>query len=242
MPNSISQPVNQTKRTHLKTWQWIIPLILLATLVGGYFVYQNYFLQKTTREIPASAPAANQSTEAPEAVKEDDFWKAIRDIASIVIESRDQACETSVDCAFVSTSCGDCGGDTVNLLYTEKYAQLLDNECPNPPVYACDWDYMDKFKIDCVNSLCVFVPKNGDVSKIITAQGNIQPLEGSIWQYGTHTLLDEDVDILYALSSDAVTLDDYNRKKVEVQGSLKEGYPVDGGPPYMEVDAIKEIK
>src|SRR3990167_4237918 len=148
MPNSISQPVNQTKRTHLKTWQWIIPLILLATLVGGYFVYQNYFLQKTTREIPASAPAANQSTEAPESINEDD--------------SR--------------------------------------------------------------------------ASKIITAQGNIQPLEGSIWQYGTHTLLDEDGDILYALSSDAVTLDDYDGKKVEVQGSLKEGYPVDGGPPYIEVD------
>ena len=155
MPTLISQPNKpQSNRLRLKPLYWIAPLVILSALVGGYFVYQNYFLQKTVREIPASAPTTNQITEPPEAIRGDD--------------SR--------------------------------------------------------------------------VSKIITAQGNIQPLEGSIWQYGTHTLLDEDGDILYALSSDAVTLDDYNGKKVEVQGSLKEGYPVDGGPPYMEVSVVKEMK
>ena len=80
------------------------------------------------------------------------------------------------------------------------------------------------------------------MSKTITAQGTIQPLEVSIWMYGTHYLEDEDDNVLYALSSNTVSLHDYNGKKVEVQGSLKEGYPIDGGPPYMEVDAIKEMK
>src|SRR3989338_1999153 len=153
MSTLISQPNKpQSNRLRLKPLQWIVPFVILSALVGGYFSYQNYFLQKTARKKPAPVQTTNQITEPPEDIKGDD--------------SR--------------------------------------------------------------------------LSKTITAQGNIQPLEGSIWQYGTHTLLDEDGDILYALSSDAVTLDDYDGKKVEVQGSLKEGYPVDGGPPYIEVDTVRE--
>src|SRR3989339_1013726 len=102
MPPLISQPNKpQSNRLRLKPLQWIVPLVILSALVGGYFAYQNYMLQKTTREITAPTPA---------------------------------------------------------------------------------------------------------------------------------------------LSSDAVTLDDYNGKKVEVQGSLKEGYPVDDGPQYMQVVAVKEMK
>ena len=102
MSTLISQPNKpQSNRLRLKPLQWIVPLVILSALVGGYFAYQNYMLQKTTREITAPAPA---------------------------------------------------------------------------------------------------------------------------------------------LSSDAVTLDDYNGKKVEVQGSLKEGYPVDDGPQYMQVVAVKEMK
>ena len=72
MPIPNQQPEPSKPCFSLKTWQWVTPIVILAALVGGYFVYQNYFLQKTTREMPASAPAANQSTEAPESINEDD--------------------------------------------------------------------------------------------------------------------------------------------------------------------------
>src|SRR3989338_3251214 len=63
MSTLISQPNKpQSNRLRLKLLQWIVPLVILSALVGGYFAYQNYVLQKTTREITAPAPATNQIT------------------------------------------------------------------------------------------------------------------------------------------------------------------------------------
>ena len=39
--------------------------------------------------------------------------------------------------------------------------------------------------------------------------------------------------------SDTINLDDYVDKKVTVKGDLVKGYPVDGGPDYLNVKSIQ---
>ncbi|WP_339341950.1 hypothetical protein [uncultured Polaribacter sp.] len=53
------------------------------------------------------------------------------------------------------------------------------------------------------------------------------------YQYGTHTASG------YALRSSAVHLDDYVNQNITVFGYKIDGYPVDGGPDYIEVEEIK---
>lgn len=71
--------------------------------------------------------------------------------------------------------------------------------------------------------------------------GTLAPLEMSIWMYGTHTLTTENGSF-YAVKSDAIDLNEYNNKSVEIQGNLIEGYPVDSGPEYLDVKAIKVME
>ena len=63
--------------------------------------------------------------------------------------------------------------------------------------------------------------------------GTIQEQGITTYQYGTHTISG------YALRSNSVTLDDYINQYVTVVGHKINGYPVDGGPDYIEVDEIK---
>lgn len=53
------------------------------------------------------------------------------------------------------------------------------------------------------------------------------------YQYGSHTISG------YALRSSSITLDDYINQNVTVVGHKIDGYPVDGGPDYIEVEEIK---
>ena len=63
--------------------------------------------------------------------------------------------------------------------------------------------------------------------------GTIQEQGITTYQYGTHTISG------YALRSTSVTLDDYINQNVTVVGHKINGYPVDGGPDYIEVKEIK---
>ena len=63
--------------------------------------------------------------------------------------------------------------------------------------------------------------------------GTIQKQGITTYQYGTHTISG------YALRSSSVTLDDYVNQNVTVVGYKIDGYPVDGGPDYIEVEEIK---
>jgi len=63
--------------------------------------------------------------------------------------------------------------------------------------------------------------------------GTIQKQGITTYQYGTHTISG------YALRSSSVTLDDYINQNVTVVGHKIDGYPVDGGPDYIEVEEIK---
>lgn len=75
---------------------------------------------------------------------------------------------------------------------------------------------------------------------------NLNALKGIVkaqgittYMYGTHVLTNDQGQTLYALHSSSVKLDDYIDKHVEISGSKIEGYPIDGGPEYIEVSKIK---
>lgn len=80
----------------------------------------------------------------------------------------------------------------------------------------------------------------------ITVSGYLEKLEVSTWQYGTHILNSDGVSIpetshFFALYSDnTITLNNFLKKYVVIQGILVEGYPVDGGPYFVKVIKIKE--
>jgi len=67
----------------------------------------------------------------------------------------------------------------------------------------------------------------------VEVTGTIQKQGITTYQYGTHTISG------YALRSSSVTLDNYVNQNVTVVGYKIEGYPVDGGPDYIEVEKIK---
>lgn len=70
-------------------------------------------------------------------------------------------------------------------------------------------------------------------SEKLEIKGTIQKQGITTYQYGTHTSSG------YALRSSAVNLDDYINQKVTVIGEKIDGYPVDGGPDFIEVEKVK---
>ncbi len=76
----------------------------------------------------------------------------------------------------------------------------------------------------------------------IKREGILTAIQASIWMYGTHVLSDDIGKPLSALSGKNINLDEYEGKKVEVRGILKDGYPIDSGPEYLEVYSIEVIK
>lgn len=75
----------------------------------------------------------------------------------------------------------------------------------------------------------------------ITAVGSLLPQGTTSYQYGTFILVDQSGKTLYALKSDAVQLLNYKGKKVSLTGMLIEGYPIEGGPPYLDVLTVEEL-
>ncbi len=76
----------------------------------------------------------------------------------------------------------------------------------------------------------------------VTAVGVVHKIEMSTWMYGTHTLADSSGKHLYALTGSSVDLNSYENKKVRITGNLIDGYPVDGGPMYINVTGISIIE
>ncbi len=68
--------------------------------------------------------------------------------------------------------------------------------------------------------------------------GTIEAAGITSYQYGTHRLMaGEDV---FALKSDSIDLVNYEGTNVIITAEKIEGYPVDGGPVYLNVTKIKE--
>lgn len=72
----------------------------------------------------------------------------------------------------------------------------------------------------------------------MTVTGTIQEQGITSYQYGTHTLTNSDV--FYAVKSDSLDLNDYLNREVTVRVRPIEGYPIEGGPEYLEVLEVVE--
>ncbi len=83
-------------------------------------------------------------------------------VGVFIVDEEDKFCEFDGDCIFVSNACSDCGGDTVNKAYKEKYVNLWHKVCADYNGPLCDWDYTGAYEIRCVNSKCDFVLKETD--------------------------------------------------------------------------------
>jgi hypothetical protein len=82
---------------------------------------------------------------------------------------------------------------------------------------------------------CVGGPEEA-ASYEVSVRGRVEELGMTVWMYGTHALVDPETgEVLYALTSDTVVLACYVESVITVRGNLVEGYPVDSGPPYLEV-------
>lgn len=79
--------------------------------------------------------------------------------------------------------------------------------------------------------------KDSNSASRVTAKGTITKLGMSTFQYGTHILKAENKT--YALKSTAINLDNYIDKKVIVKGTKVSGYPLEGGPEFIEVTLVK---
>lgn len=79
-----------------------------------------------------------------------------------------------------------------------------------------------------------------DVPKVkVTAAGVIEKKGVTSYMYGTHVLKSNDIGgKSYALKSDVINLDQYVGEKITVTGEFISGYPVDGGPDYVNVESI----
>ncbi len=71
-----------------------------------------------------------------------------------------------------------------------------------------------------------------------TYSGIIETAGITTYQYGTHILKNENT--FYALRSENIDLDDHVGKKLSLNAKIIVGYPVEGGPVYLEVTKIIE--
>ena len=69
--------------------------------------------------------------------------------------------------------------------------------------------------------------------------GIVKPIEASIYQQGSHFLVDDNGKLLLLLESSTVNLSDYNGKKVTVSGPTKA--TVEGSQKIMNVQSIKLV-
>jgi len=73
----------------------------------------------------------------------------------------------------------------------------------------------------------------------VTATGFLKKQGITTYMYGTHVLLDDNGRTLYALRSDTIDLNKYINRKVTIKGHLVDGYPIDSGPNYLNVNFIE---
>lgn len=74
---------------------------------------------------------------------------------------------------------------------------------------------------------------------LMVVEGVLKQQGITTYQYGTYTLSGEDG--FFALSSNEVDLGPYVDQEVEIRATKIAGYPVDGGPVYLQVQAVKVL-
>jgi len=90
---------------------------------------------------------------------------------------------------------------------------------------------------------CLFLISNCDnpiTNNQISTKGTIQKQSETSYMYGTHIIKNDDENTIYALTSPSIKLGNFEGKNVLIEGKFVEGYPIDGGPKYLEVIDIEE--
>jgi hypothetical protein len=72
----------------------------------------------------------------------------------------------------------------------------------------------------------------------VTAQGTIQEAGITTFQYGQFTLVDKSDHTRFALRSRKLDLGQFVGKSVKITGTLVPGFPIDGGPPFLDVTNV----
>lgn len=78
---------------------------------------------------------------------------------------------------------------------------------------------------------------NGDNSALMEVTGTLKASGITSYQYGTHTLTS--AEKTYALKSTNIDLSKYEGETVKISGEKVEGYPVENGPEYLDVQKIE---
>ena len=82
--------------------------------------------------------------------------------------------------------------------------------------------------------LGVFSACARDEAAQVTVTGTVVKQQAlTTYQYGTYGIEG------HAIKSEGIDLEQYVNKKVQATGEKIEGYPVDGGPEYLEITKIK---
>jgi hypothetical protein len=74
-------------------------------------------------------------------------------------------------------------------------------------------------------------------SNQIEVSGILQKQGITTYQYGTHIIISNDKQ--YALKSSTIDLNNYQKQYVTIIGEKIAGYPIEGGPEYLEVVKVK---
>ena len=78
-------------------------------------------------------------------------------------------------------------------------------------------------------------------TKSVTAQGTMQDAGITTYQYGQYALVDKSGHTLFALRSSKLDLAQFVGKSVKITGTLVSGYPVDGGPKFLDVKSVSVV-
>ncbi len=81
----------------------------------------------------------------------------------------------------------------------------------------------------------------GSATSSAVAEGTIVARELTGFQYGNDLLLGRDGRVRYALHAGAVDLALWRGRAVRVSGRPVAGYPLDGGPPLLDVTTIEPV-
>ncbi|MFD2245598.1 hypothetical protein [Pontibacter ruber] len=90
--------------------------------------------------------------------------------------------------------------------------------------------------------LCFSCSEEVSPQEPVNASGRVVKNEVSSFMYGTHLLVQGEDSVAFALRSSTINLDNYLHQQVRVTGKTIAGYPVDGGPIYVEVTRVEEKK
>ncbi len=97
---------------------------------------------------------------------------------------------------------------------------------------------MKTFFLTCAFALLFFADTCSNREKLVEVTGTIQEQGITSYQYGSHTI--SSGETTFALRSEKIDLNNYIDKKVTVFGKKVAGYPVDGGPEFLEVQKVKD--